>query len=241
MIKEAIILAAGKGSRIRALTGDFPKTLIPFSDGKKIIDIIVDKLCLFGIERIVLVVGYKKDRLIEYMEGVKGVEIEFVHNENWEKENGISAYLGIKAVKDEKSLMLMSDHLFGTKTIENLRSLEPESDNCYLLVDRDVDEIYDIDDATKVLADEKNNIVEIGKKLKEYNAIDTGIFVMQKPIISEFSENIKNNKNTISDTVLSWAKKGNFKVIDLNEGYWQDIDTEAGFNEAQRNRQKLLE
>jgi choline kinase len=241
MIKEAVILAAGKGSRIRALTDDFPKTLIPFCEGKKIIDVIVDKLCLFGIERIVIVVGYQKNRLIEYMQSRKGVEVEFVYNEDWEKENGISAYLGIKAVKGENSLMLMADHLFETKTIENLRSLDPVSDNCYLLVDRNLDEIFDMDDATKVLTDEKNNIVEIGKNIKEYNAVDTGIFVMQKNIISEFAENIKNKKNTISDTVLSWALKGHFKVIDLKEGYWQDIDTEAGFNEAIKNRHKLLD
>jgi choline kinase len=240
MIKEAIILAAGMGSRIRALTGDFPKTLIPFSDGKKIIDVIVEKLCSFGINRIILVVGFNKAPLIEYMEGIKNATVEFVHNEDWEKENGISAYLGIKAVKGEKSLMLMADHLFSTETLDNLRSLDPHSDDCYLLVDRNLDEIYDMDDATKVLAGEKNNIIEIGKNLEGYNAVDTGIFVMHKNIIDEFAGNIKNNKNTISDTVLSWAKKGHFKVIDLKEGYWQDIDTEAGFKEAQRNKHKLL-
>ena len=60
----AVLLVAGVGSRLRPLTDDRPKALVPIA-GKTIVDRAVETLCAFGVTRIVLATGYREDAIRE--------------------------------------------------------------------------------------------------------------------------------------------------------------------------------
>ncbi len=77
-IKTAIILAGGKGSRLRPLTNNMPKPLLPVK-GKPIIEHVIDNLIRQGINHIILSVGYKADKIRKYFSNGSdfGVNIEY--------------------------------------------------------------------------------------------------------------------------------------------------------------------
>lgn len=84
ILKTAIIIAGGKGTRLEEKTKHIPKPLIPVA-GKPILERIINWLKKSGVENIVIGVGYKKEMIKNYFgDGSKfGVNIYYTeHNEN---------------------------------------------------------------------------------------------------------------------------------------------------------------
>lgn len=80
--KKALILCGGKGTRLRPITYEIPKPLMPIQ-GKTIIEHQLDLFKKYGIKEIILAVGYKKDKIKEYFgDGKKfGVSISYIEEE----------------------------------------------------------------------------------------------------------------------------------------------------------------
>jgi dTDP-glucose pyrophosphorylase len=78
-VKKAVLLAAGKGTRMRELTADLPKPMIAVR-GKPILQHIIEGLAAAGVDRVLIVVGYRADVVQDYFgKGEKfGVAIEYV-------------------------------------------------------------------------------------------------------------------------------------------------------------------
>jgi dTDP-glucose pyrophosphorylase len=78
-----VILAAGRGIRIKPISLKYPKPLIPIGN-KPIILHQIEQMKTVGIKKIIIVVGYLKSRIYEYLgDGVKfNVEIKYVHQES---------------------------------------------------------------------------------------------------------------------------------------------------------------
>lgn len=80
---QAVILAGGKGTRLLPLTVYRPKPLIPFFN-RPIMEYIVESLTKFGVDEIIVLVGYLKERIFEYFGNGEefGVEIKYSNGEN---------------------------------------------------------------------------------------------------------------------------------------------------------------
>ena len=65
MDKHVIILAAGKGTRMKT---DLPKCAFPFC-GKPMVEYIVDNCNKVGVDSINVVIGYKKEQIIDVLKG----------------------------------------------------------------------------------------------------------------------------------------------------------------------------
>src|ERR1700745_4273018 len=90
-VNQCLILAAGNGTRIKAISGGCPKPLVDFR-GKPIIEHVVQRAHTAGIDRVVGVVGYRSDLISTWFEGRSlGVSVTFVENPDYHKANGISA------------------------------------------------------------------------------------------------------------------------------------------------------
>src|SRR4030043_392640 len=78
-MKQAIIFAAGEGERLRPFTVNRPKTMISIAD-KPILQFVIESLALGGIRNIILVVGYRKEQVFDYMGSGEefGVNITYV-------------------------------------------------------------------------------------------------------------------------------------------------------------------
>jgi len=81
-MKQAVILAAGEGQRLRPFTVSKPKVMLSIA-GKPILQHVIESLAQNGIRRIVLVVGYRKEQIFDWL-GLGeqfGVEMTYITQE----------------------------------------------------------------------------------------------------------------------------------------------------------------
>jgi glucose-1-phosphate thymidylyltransferase len=78
-VSEAVVLAAGEGRRLRPLTKYLPKPMLPVAN-RPVVDYVVDALVDCGIDRVVVVVGYRNDRIQTHLTATySDVDLAFVH------------------------------------------------------------------------------------------------------------------------------------------------------------------
>ena len=111
---QAIILAAGMGKRLGDLTKNNTKCMVEVN-GVRLIDRFISQLSKFKLNRLVIVVGYEGQKLIDYI-GHRyddGLKIEFIHNPIYDKTNNIySLALAKDALCEDDTILLESDLIF---------------------------------------------------------------------------------------------------------------------------------
>lgn len=110
---QAIILAAGMGRRLGELTKNNTKCMVEVN-GVKLIDRVLTYLSHLDLKRIVIVVGYQAENLVNYVENQYGsLNIEFVENPIYDKTNNIySLALAKDKFKEDDTLLLESDLIY---------------------------------------------------------------------------------------------------------------------------------
>ena len=120
----------------------------------------------------------------------------------------------------------MSDHLFDESIVDLLIALS-DPDLLNVALDRKLGAIFDLDDAMKVQT-RGDQIVAIGKHLRDYDAIDTGMFVCPLKIF-DYLERAKSRGRgsncSLADGVRLMAADNQVRGIDIGATWWQDIDT----------------
>jgi histidinol-phosphate/aromatic aminotransferase/cobyric acid decarboxylase-like protein/molybdopterin-guanine dinucleotide biosynthesis protein A len=109
---QAVILAAGLGRRLGALTRHSTKFMVPVN-GRPIGAYTLEALAAAGISRIVLVVGHGAAEVRNYVGAhFRGIPVTYIHNDAYERTNNIfSLLLAADALSAEDSLVLESDVL----------------------------------------------------------------------------------------------------------------------------------
>jgi choline kinase len=232
---KAVIAAAGMGSRLNNLA---PKTLLPFGDGT-ILSTILNNISQAGIHEFVIVVGYQADYISNYLKEKNyfGFSITFVENPEWRRGNGISVLAAEQEVGRERFLLSMSDHIVSISAIE--RAINQKATKNLLVVDPDINGIFDIDDATKVEVVD-NRIMNIGKEISNYNGIDCGIFKLNERFFNSMREQLKKNQESISAAVKGLIQNNDMEAVFMDENdFWIDIDTPESYQYALKNSKKI--
>jgi 1L-myo-inositol 1-phosphate cytidylyltransferase len=234
-IHEAVILMAGQGSRLRGSDRTFLKPFVPVL-GRPLISYTLDALTRAGIRTLNFVVGYESKRMIAQVKQLipSGLNASFIENRDWQKQNGISLLTAADCVA-RPFLLTMSDHLFEDAIVNHLLdSLDHNFLN--IAVDRKLDSIFDLDDAMKVQT-RGNGLVDIGKDLRDYDAIDIGLFVCPLEIFN-YLERAKSdsgeNDCSLADGVRLMAGDDKVRPVDIGDGWWQDVDTPQMLQHAER-------
>ena len=228
---RCVIIAAGMGSR---LNKDVPKTLLPIGD-ETILCRILHHVSQAGIREFVIVVGYEAKQIQNYLDqnGDFGLRIRIVDNHEWRKGNGISVLTVEEVVEEEPFLLSMSDHIVSSVAIERIVNHDGSSN--LLLVDPKVENVIEIDDATKVeVVDHK--IVHIGKELSRFNGIDCGIFRLNSRFFVSMREQLKKGKESISSAIQGLILNDDMEAVFMTEDdFWIDIDTPESYEYALKN------
>jgi choline kinase len=103
-----------------------------------------------------------------------------------------------------------------------LREAEPERLN--LAIDKKLDSIFDLNDAMKVRV-QADQLVGIGKDLRDYDAIDTGFFVCPRKFFDYLEKAKQNDDCSLADGVRLMGADDQVRGIDIGAAWWQDIDT----------------
>jgi choline kinase len=123
-VRTALLLAAGLGSRLAPFTDAVPKCLVSVS-GVPILERLVRSLDGHGMERLVVVTGYKAETIREYLGGsFGGVAVEYIVNPLFGTTNNIYSLWLARQVIDEPFLLVESDLVFDDPLLEPL--LQPD-------------------------------------------------------------------------------------------------------------------
>ena len=230
-VNQCLILAAGNGTRIRSVSAGLPKPLVHFR-GKPMLEHIIRRAHRAGIEKFVIVVGYRSDLIRKWFDGRSlGVSVTFVENSDYHKSNGISA-LKARDEIHENFLLLMADHIFEPQTARRLLKQRLAPGEVILAVDPNIDRTFDLDDATKVLRD-GDHIIDIGKEISQYDALDTGMFLCSPNLFDKLELAAKDGNCSLSDGMRQLITERSLRALEIGEAQWQDLDTPEALAHAE--------
>jgi choline kinase len=233
---RAIITAAGQSSRLWETTGREPKTLLPFGNGS-ILSAILGNFGAAGVREFLVVVGYRGDLITDHLRRHAdfGFAVETLENPDWHRGNGLSVLRALAHLAPEEPVLLsMSDHLVSPAALRAVRD-GPAATNL-LLVDYRIGEVFDLEDATKVLL-EGERIADIGKDLPRYDALDCGVFRLDQRFRVAMERAAGQGREGISDGVRELIRAEGFGTVALPPGsQWLDIDTPDAYRHALARR-----
>lgn len=220
---KAVLLAAGLGTRLRPITNEVPKCMVPIN-GMPIIEKQILNLVENGVKDIYVVAGYKSDVLITFLND-KYPFVYVVENNVYDTTNNMfSLYLTMKLVKGNEFLLMNSD-VFHDANIEAglINSSESNMIAC--------DYGRYIEESMKITVD-GNRIVHISKQITPEDAYATSIDVYKigieaGNILFDMCVDIiekQGNRNSWTEVALDQI----FAKIEFNpykiEGRWFEID-----------------
>jgi len=182
---RAIICAAGEGKRLKPLTEDFPKGLLNIGS-KTIIELLLDNLSKVGIKDVLIVVGYKKEKVIKKIKGIyEGCKIEYIINPYYSKTNNMySLWLAmdymLKNNLKEEVIFFNADVVFDLGILQNIvYSNNPNA----IAVSSEIKE-----DSMAVIVKD-NKIEKLGKEFKKNVRGDAiGVYKMSKEVAQKYFE-----------------------------------------------------
>lgn len=237
MIDTAVMLMAGTGSRLRVGGHKLTKPLTPLL-GRPLVSYTFETLARAGIKTVYAVVGFEKESLVPQVETMApaGLSLRFIENPDYQKQNGISVLAAAKHIRSP-FLLTMADHLF-EQSIVDLLLRHPAADEINLAIDRKLETIFDIDDAMKVQT-RGDRIAAIGKDLRDYDAIDTGVFACTTSIFDYLEAAKRDGDCSLADGVRAMAEAGKARVTDIGDAWWQDVDTPEMLATAEKRLKEL--
>lgn len=227
---DAVIMAGGRGSRLKPLTDNTPKPLLKVGD-KPIIEHNIDRLCKFGIDDYWLSVRYLGEQLEAYF-GTgehKGVRIKYV----WETEplGTIGAVSKIKDWQHDYILITNSD-LLTTLDYEDffLDFLEKEADMAVATIP------YAVDIPYAVMETSNHHVLSFKEKPTYTYYSNGGIYLMKKEVLERIPSNKFYNSTDLMQSLIEEGKK---LISYPMRQYWLDIGKPEDFEKAQSDIKHL--
>lgn len=231
---ECLIIAAGKGSRL--VSRGEPKPLVTLG-GTTLIERVMSTAAEAGIRGFCVVTGHLAEQIEGFVPSsplLAGLEVDFVRNPDFERENGLSVACAAGRT-GERFVLLMSDHLFEARILSRLLAEPIAGDEVILAVDTRLHDhpTVDLEDVTKVQV-EGGAIRDIGKGLATYNAYDTGIFLCTPALFAALGESFGRGDYSLSGGIRTLAARGKARVFDIGDGLWIDVDDNPAYGRAER-------
>lgn len=211
-----VIMAGGKGSRLKPLTNVIPKPLIPINE-KTIIEDIMDRFVEHGCHQFYLSVNYKADMIRYYFDALKNPAYKIDYFQE-EKPLGTAGSLSLLKGKIDQTFFVS---------------------NCDILIDQDYSEIVKYhrennNDITVVAAlkhypinygtietGENGQLLKLSEKPELTFKINSGMYVVEPHVLNEIPGDKFVHITELIGNIID--RKGNVGVFPVSEGAWKDI------------------
>lgn len=192
-IDVAVIMAGGKGSRLRSITNDeIPKPMVPV-DGKPLLEYQVEALKEYGIKKIIMIVGHLGEKIMDHFKDGKdfGVDIDYIVEK--EPLGTAGAFYYLKDKTDTKDFLLIFGDVFFDIDFDRMEDFHFKNAALTTLLAHPNGHPYDsdliqTDDNGKVIGfDSKNNV-------RDYwydNMVNAGMYVINRELLELVSEPVK--------------------------------------------------
>ena len=239
---QAIILAAGMGKRLGEYTKNNTKCMVPVN-GVPLIDRVLNQLSSLKLSRVVIVVGYEGQKLIDYIGNeYNGLKIEYIFNSIYDKTNNIySLALAKDKMQEDDTLLLESDLIFDDRLFSLV--VDNPCPNLALVAKYEA-----WMDGTMVQIDDERNIVNfVPKEAFRHEQSDSyyktvNIYKLSKefsanryvPFLEAYMKAIGNNEyyeNVLR--ILSFLDCKDLKALPITDEKWYEIDDKQDLDIAE--------
>ena len=223
-IDKAVVLAAGRGTRMRELTAELPKPMIEVR-GKPVLQHIIEGLCDARIDQLLLIIGYRADAVRDFFgDGSRyNVAIRYT-TQTVQDGTGRVVDLGHDFVGNRPFVLAYGDILVDSANYKRVVDL-PDDVEAFLTVTRG----EDVTKGGAVFLNEEMDLVDLREKPKPgeptspwYNA---GLYAF-RPSIFDFTARLKpspRGEYELTDAIRDLAYSGKkVKALQLN-GEWADV------------------
>jgi 1L-myo-inositol 1-phosphate cytidylyltransferase len=229
---NCLIIAAGTGGRLREKGPSKP--LIPIR-GVPLLERVIARARAAGVERFFVVSGYRGEQLraaLDELAAREAIAITHIVNADWERANGVSV-LKAKPYLHGPFLLTMCDHLVDLDILRGLAATTPAPETVTLAVDFNVTgSINDLQDVTRVKCAD-GRIEVVGKVIRDFNAIDTGVFLCTPIIFDALEASQADGDDSLSGGMNVLARWGKARTFDVRDRLWLDVDDPASFSKAE--------
>jgi 1L-myo-inositol 1-phosphate cytidylyltransferase len=229
---NCLIVAAGTGGRLRERGQSKP--LVPVN-GVGLLERVITRARSAGVQHFLVVSGYRGDDVRAALDAIsdrEGISIRHVDNDEWQRGNGVSVSKA-RPFLDGPFMLSMCDHLVDPAILRELMASGAEPDTVTLAVDFNIaGSINDPDDVTRVKC--SNGLIQnIGKVIRDFNAIDTGVFLCTPVIFDALESSQAAGDESISGAMNVLARQGKARVFDIQGRLWLDVDDPASLEKAE--------
>lgn len=235
---KAIILAAGFGSRLRPLTEQTHKSLLPVA-GVPIMRRMIDNIIATGITEVAIVTGYRADDVRTFVANVyPTLNVTYIENAQYEVTNtGYSLLLCRTFAEGSPFVKFDADVVFESAVLQKL--LNDSHDTC-LCIDKNIRlESEEI----KVICDTNDAVRSVGKKLSPQEACGESIGIEKIGVgagallfaeLNLLMQDTKNHQEYYDDSYTTLVAQGvPFFAVDTTGLKWVEVDTHSDYQKAQ--------
>ena len=230
MLKEAIILAGGFGTRLRDLVSDMPKSMAPIN-GKPFLDYQLKYLKHYGIGKVILSVGYLAEKIMNhYVNNFEGLEISYsIENEPLGTGGGIR--LAMQKCQSKDVLVLNGDSIFDFNLSDLYTSHLKHTADCSLSVRQEQNAArygtINLDSTSRI----KSFIEKTG--LENPGLMNAGVYILNREIF--LKETPPQGAFSIEKDFFE-KKLHSLQIFGFTfNGYFIDIGIPADYEKAQHD------
>lgn len=222
---EAVVMAGGFGSRLRPLTDDLPKPMLPVG-GRPLMERIIDQLRSAGINRVNITTHYKPDKITSYFGdgSAFGVEMNYV---NEDLPLGTAGALGLIAPTKETLLVINGDILTHVDFKSMLIYHKEHKADMTVAVRR-----YELQVPYGVIECEEETVCSLTEKPQLSFFVNAGIYLIE-PNVFEYIT--KGQRMDMTDLIQRLLVEGRRVVSFPIREYWLDIGHHASYRQAQED------
>jgi NDP-sugar pyrophosphorylase family protein len=229
---KAVVLAGGKGTRLRPLTFSIPKPLLPITE-KPILEIILKNFRKFGITEVIISVGYQGELIKAFCaDGARfGLSVKYVDEE---KPLGTAGPLSLMrdCFTDGEKFILMNGDIFTQLNFSKMIDYHNKGEYCITIGYR----TYEHKLPFGVLELEGTKLCGIVEKPSTTFNVSAGIYVLDASIIDFIPDNTFFTMPDLANKLLEEKRRiGAYRI----EEYWLGIENIGHFNEAIKELNKL--
>jgi choline kinase len=227
ILRAAVLLAAGEGSRLREAAPFKPLCAVA---GVPLIDRALAGLAAAGIARVAVVTGYGADAVEAHLAArTWPLAVEAVRTPDHRLPNGVSALAGADALDRAPALLAMCDHAVEPALYARLAAAGPGT-GATLGIDRRLGHPWvDPADVTCV-ATAGDRITAIGKGLMPHDAYDTGVFAAGPGLWDALAGL---DAPSLTEGMRVLAARGAARAADCSDLDWIDVDDAAALAKAE--------
>jgi CDP-L-myo-inositol myo-inositolphosphotransferase len=232
-VRKAVILAAGRSSRMSALSKGRSKAMLELG-GVSLFQRCASTLRALGLEELIVVTGHDARAVRRHARSVAGPPVRVIDAHQWRHGNGKSLEAAEPFVAGEEGFLLVTvDHVFAPASLRDLVASRTPA----VLVDRSPTPA-ELAEGTKVVLD-GDRVVALGKELAS-TTIDCGAFILPPEVFDAHREALRSGDASLSAAVSTLAGTRHLRAVDVPADSWTDVDAPEDLRAARRRLRRSL-